>query len=195
MGAGVIPFTVHEQQVHFLFQTVFVGRKSGYLIDFGGGVNDGESYQQAAARELVEETETMFFAEGIHDILSAKKTPVRIERQLAIVTKLFEQTLQQHPDWWCRREPGNKIPPKDWKTFFIEVSYQDLVIINQQWKIEDGRQTRFSKRRELHWIEARQLLMIYEQQPQKLWKRVRQLMGAQSIIKAITQEKNQTFAP
>lgn len=189
MGAGVIPFAVHKQQVHFLFQKVFNGRKMGYLIDFGGGVNEGETYQQAAAREFVEETETMFLSESIEDIKVAKKTPARISRQLTVVTKLFERTLQLQPHWWCRREPGNKVPQKDWKTFFIEFDYQDLSIINQQWKIEDGRQTRFKKRRELHWIDADSLLFIYQHHPEKLWKRVRQLMNARLIVETIKQEK------
>lgn len=189
MGAGVIPFTVHRQQVLFLFQKVFNGRKTGYLIDFGGGINEGETYQHAAAREFVEETETMFFAESIEDIKMAEKTPARIARQLSVVTKLFDRTLQQNPNWWCQREVGNKLPPKDWKTFFIEVDYQDLSIINQEWQAEDGRQTRFSKRRELHWIDADLLLFIYQQQPEKLWKRVRQLVNARSIVEAIKREK------
>lgn len=189
MGAGVIPFAVHKQQIYFLFQKVFKGRKTGYLIDFGGGINAGETYQQAAAREFIEETETMFFAQGIADIKAAEKTPARIARQLAIVNRLFEQTLQQHPHWWCRRAPGNKVPQKDWKTFFIEFEYQDLSIINQQWIIEDERQTRFSKRRELHWIDADNLLFIYRQHPERLWKRVRQLMNARLMVQMIKQEK------
>ncbi len=189
MGAGVIPFTVHRQQVHFLFQKVFTGRKAGYLIDFGGGVNKGETYQQAAAREFIEETETMFFAEGIEDIKAAAKTPLRIARQLSVMIELFDRTLQQYPHWWCRREPGNKVPPKDWKTFFIEVEYQDLSIINQQWLMDNGQRTLFSKRRELQWIDAERLLFIYQHQPEKLWKRVRELINAPLLIQNIKQKK------
>lgn len=189
MGAGVIPFAVHKQQVYFLFQTVFSGRKSGFLIDFGGGINAGESHQQAAAREWVEETETMFFARNNDELRLAKKTPARITEQLSIVSKLFTHTLLQHPDWYCRRAPGNKIPPKDWTTFFVEVEYQDLDSINQQWKIENGRQTRFSKRRELHWLDADSLLLIYKHHSERLWKRVRQLENAELIIQSIKQEK------
>ena len=194
MGAGVIPFAVHKQQVHFLFQTVFSGRKAGYLIDFGGGVNAGETYQQAAAREFIEETETMFFAEGEEDLQAAQKIPSRIARQLPVMTRLFENTLQNHPYWWCQREPGNKLPAKDWKTFFIEMEYQDLRIMNREWKKEEHRQTRFSKRRELHWIDADRLLFIYEHQPEMLWKRVRQLVNARSVIQLIKQEKTVSSA-
>ena len=59
MGAGVIPFSVSDSKVYFLFQTTFTGRKTGYLIDFGGGLGEGEDYREAAIREFIEETETM----------------------------------------------------------------------------------------------------------------------------------------
>ncbi|MFK5891911.1 MAG: NUDIX domain-containing protein [Pseudomonadota bacterium] len=188
MGAGVIPFAKHEQQVKFLFQTVFSGRKTGYLIDFGGGFNEGETYQQTAVRELIEETETMFFAKDCNDLNLAKKTPLRIAEQTLILTKLFDSTLQKHPHWWCKREPGNKKTAKNWITFFIEFEYQDVRFINQQWKMYGEDKMRFSKPRELHWIDADRLLYIYEHQPEKLWKRVRQLINVRDVICEIKQE-------
>jgi 8-oxo-dGTP pyrophosphatase MutT (NUDIX family) len=189
MGAGVIPFAVHKQQVYFLFQTVFKGRKAGHYIDFGGGINRGETHQQAAAREFIEETETLFFAEDDQDIKIARKSTLRIARQLPIITKLFTQTLIKNPHWYCLREPGKKAIPKNWISYFIEFDYQDLSNINNQWELENGQQIRFSKRRELHWIEATQLLYIYQNQPKKLWKRVRQLVNAKNVIKEIMKEK------
>jgi len=48
---------------------------------------------------------------------------------------------------------------------------------------------RFSKRRELHWIDADSLLVIYQQHPEKLWKRVRQLINGQAVIQDIQQKK------
>jgi hypothetical protein len=190
MGAGVIPFSVHRGQVCFLFQKVFSGRKTGYLIDFGGGLNEGENYQQAAMREFIEETETMFFSEGLEELKIAQKTPERIARQLPLVSRLFERTLQQHPLWWCHREPGGKVPLKDWNTYFIEFEYQDLKLINEEWEVESMKGTRFSKRRELHWIDADQLLFIYDNNPEKLWKRVRQLVNARTIVQMIKLEKS-----
>ena len=189
MGAGVIPFAVHQKQVHFLFQTVFRGRKMGHYIDFGGGINIGETHQQAAAREFVEETETLFLSKDREELKIAQKTPERVAQQLPLMTQLFQQTLQQYPHWWCQREPGNKIPPKDWKSFFIEVEYQDLNSINQVWEEDEGLWLRFSKRRELHWIDADSLLSIYQYHPDKLWKRVRQLINAQALIQEIKEEK------
>ena len=185
MGAGVIPFAVHKQQLYFLFQTVFKGRKTGYYIDFGGGINPGETFQQAAAREFIEETETMYFSPDKYDLSIARKTISRVNNQLPIITKLFEQTLLTFPHWYCRRDPGTKAIPKEWVTYFIAIDYQDLSKINSEWEQENGQKIRFSKRRELHWIEADRLLFIYENHPQKLWKRVRQLINAQNIIEEI----------
>jgi len=189
MGAGVIPFAVHQKQVYFLFQTVFRGRKMGHFIDFGGGINAGETHQQAAAREFVEETETLFLARDAEELKNARKTPERVAQQLPQMTQLFDQTLEKNPHWWCQREPGNKIPPKDWKSFFIEVEYQDLSSINQAWEQDEGLWLRFSKRRELHWIDADSLLVIYQHHPEKLWKRVRQLINGQAVIQDIQQKK------
>ena len=87
MGAGVIPFTVKDHKVNFLFQTTFTGRKVGYLIDFGGGLGVGEGYWQTAIREFVEETETMYFSD---DVQKASRTEERIRQQIPIVEALFD---------------------------------------------------------------------------------------------------------
>jgi len=191
MGAGIIPFSEYEGTVYFLFQKTFRSRKMGYLIDFGGGINEGESYQQAAIREFVEETETLFLCEDDDELKIAQKTPSRIAQQISIMENLFDKTVKKYPNCCCRRKPGNKIPPKDWKTFFIEVEYQDLTLINLEWKngMESG--SRFSKRRELHWISANDLLLIYNNNPKKLWKRVRQLENATQVIEKIIEKSNQ----
>ena len=113
MGAGVIPLTVHDGEVLFLFQKTFTGRKVGYLIDFGGGLGDGEDYRATAVREFVEETETMYLAD---DLSVACRSEERISQQVANVEVLFEETLSAHPHWWRRRAPGNPEKPRDWRT-------------------------------------------------------------------------------
>jgi 8-oxo-dGTP pyrophosphatase MutT (NUDIX family) len=192
MGAGVIPFSTYNETVYFLFQKTFRSRKMGYLIDFGGGIDEGESYQQAAIREFVEETETLFLCENEDEIQIAQKTDSRISHQIDIMTSLFDKTLIKHPNNCCRRKPGHKIPPKDWKTFFIEVEYRDLTLINLQWEKDAESSTkssnRFSKRRALHWVSAHDLLLIYKHNPKKLWKRVRQLEGATKVIQEIIEK-------
>ncbi len=190
MGAGVIPFSAFDGTVYFLFQKTFRSRKMGYLIDFGGGINEGETYQQAAIREFVEETETLFLCENDDEIQIAQKTPPRIAHQIAIMKNLFDKTLKKYPNCCCRREPGNKTPPKDWKTFFIEVEYRDLTLINLEWKNGSESGNRFSKRRELHWISGNDLLLIYNNNPKKLWKRVRQLENATKVIQEIIEKSN-----
>lgn len=184
MGDGVIPFAVSGCKVYFLFQTTFTGRKTGYLIDFGGGLGVDEDYRETAIREFIEETETMYFSD---DLQQASRSVERVMNQTPIVEALFDETLSAHPDWWCRRAPGNPITPKRWKTFFIEFPYRDIEALNREW--ETDRVGRFKKRRELVWVAAGKLLTIYENAPNRLWKRVRQLENAPETVRSILQSK------
>jgi len=180
MGAGLIPFCVNESKVHFLLHKTFSGRRAGYLVDFGGGSHEGETYRQTAVREFVEETDTMFLAS---DLSRARRTPARIAAQIPVMDTLLGQTLDAHPDWWCQRAPGSKIPPKDWRTYFVEVEHRDVDDINAQWAGDDG--SRFKKPRELLWVPGDELLAIIDTTPERLWKRVRQLIGARKTVEAI----------
>ena len=182
MGAGVIPFALSDGRVHFLFQRVFAGRKSGFLNDFGGGLGENEDYRTAAMREFIEETETMFFAD---DIGTAKRTPEAVQAQLPIIRALFDATFSAHPDWWCARKSVDMARPKDWRSFFVHFDYQDVVEMNRAWELDQG--ARFKKRRELVWVDGDELLLIYARHPERLWKRVRQLDGAEEKIQQIQQ--------
>ena len=184
MGAGVIPFTVRDCEVCFLFQMTFSGRKAGYLVDFGGGLGADEGYRETAIREFVEETETMYFSGNIGQ---ASRTVERVRDQIPVVETLFDDTLAVHPDWWCRRAPGNPLNPKQWKTFFIEFPYRDVEGLNCEWAAD--KVGRFKKRRELVWVAADELLTIYENSPNKLWKRVRQLENATETVHSILKSK------
>jgi 8-oxo-dGTP pyrophosphatase MutT (NUDIX family) len=182
MGAGVIPLAVHNDELLFLFQKTFSGRKTGYLIDFGGGPGDGEDYRATAMREFVEETETMYLST---DLQTARRTEMRIAQQLQQIDKIFEQTLSSHPYWWCRRKPNTGFgkKPKNWRSYFIEFPYRDTAPLNSEW--ENDNSGRFKKRRELHWISADTLLDIFNRSPDLLWKRVRELEGAVTLIQEI----------
>jgi 8-oxo-dGTP pyrophosphatase MutT (NUDIX family) len=184
MGAGVIPFAVNNGRLYFLFQTTFSGRKAGHLIDFGGGLGTGEDYRKTAIREFVEETETMYFSA---DLQRASRSAARVQKQVPIVTALFAETLSAHPEWCCRRAPGNPERPKRWQTFFIEFPYRDVERLNREW--EADKVGRFKKRRELFWVTADELLAIFNDAPERLWKRVRQLENAAETIRAIQQNK------
>lgn len=85
------------------------------------------------------------------------------------------------------QQPGTKIPPKDWRTYFVEVEDRDVEEINREWQSDDG--TRFKKPRQLLWIDADELTAIYATAPERLWKRVRQLIGATDVIGAIVAVK------
>lgn len=182
MGAGVIPYCRKESDLLFLFHTTFSGRRKGFLVDFGGGGREGETYRQTAVREFIEETETQYFSPTPE---TARRDEQSVLAQTPIVEALFERTLSTHPDNWCRRERGNKIPPKDWISFFIEIPYKELDPMNRAWESDDG--SRFKKRRELLWVTADELLAIYEHAPERLWKRVRQLQGAPTLIRNLYQ--------
>jgi len=180
VGAGVLPFALHRGQVRFLFHKTFSGRRSGLLVDFGGGAQSGESAFHAAAREFVEETEGLFLAP---DISLAARSGSEYRRQLQEMQGLLARTREQHPDWWCRRRVPPGKPAKDWRTFFIEVGYREVAGMNAAWVADDGR--RFKKRRELLWVPAGRLLEIFARQPEQLWKRVRELEAAPDVIAAI----------
>jgi hypothetical protein len=181
MGASVIPFCMQDGQVLFLFHKTFSGRRAGCLVDFGGGGEEGESHIQTAIREFLEETETMYFSENIH---TAMLTQDRIQAQTPLMESLFDRTLRSHPGWWCRRGKGSKGKSRDWKTFFIEFEYRDVADMNREWELDSG--TRFAKRRELLWVPADTLCDIYDHSPDRLWKRVRQLINAKQTIRSIT---------
>ncbi|MEW8506976.1 MAG: hypothetical protein AB2598_09740 [Candidatus Thiodiazotropha sp.] len=181
MGAGVIPFAVLDSTVYFLFQSTFSGRKTGYLIDFGGGLGEGEGYRQTAVREFVEETETMYFS---GDQQRACRDDEQVNSQIPIVESLFEKTLAPYPDWWCDR-----LPPKRWRTYFIEFPYREVESMNLAW--QQDATGRFKKRRELNWVSADDLLYLYEYMPERLWKRVRQLDQAPELIRRIVSVKRQ----
>jgi 8-oxo-dGTP pyrophosphatase MutT (NUDIX family) len=180
MGAGVIPLAMKDGEVLFLFQRTFTGRKVGFLIDFGGGLGDGEDYRATAVREFVEETETMYLAD---DLRLARRSEERVKEQIALVEDLFDRTLSAYPDWWRRRDPGNPEKSRDWRTYFIEFPFRDISALNSEWQSDTS--GRFKKRRELVWIPANRLLDIYDRSPGDLWKRVRQLEDASPLIREI----------
>jgi len=177
MGAGVIPLAVKDGVVQFLFQKTFTGRKVDYLIDFGGGLGDGEDYRATAVREFVEETETMYLAD---DLVGASRSEDRVREQITLVEEIFERTLSAHPHWWRRRDPGNPENPRDWRTYFIEFPFREISALNSEWKSDTS--GRFKKRRELVWLAADRLLDIYARSPGDLWKRVRQLENVETLI-------------
>ena len=183
-GAGVIPFSLAHGKVQFLLQTVFSGRKTGYLNDFGGGLGTGEDHRMAAAREFVEETETMYFA---NDVAHAWRSREMIEKQLPMVAQLFEQSLSANPDWWCSRLNADPQRPKHWKTFFIEFPYREVETLNREWEADVA--GRFKKRRQLFWLSSDELLDLYRHAPERLWKRVRQLENAVEVVDAIRRNK------
>lgn len=179
-GAGVIPFARVDGQPCFLFHKTFSGRRAGLLVDFGGGSRAGETQFQTAAREFVEETEAMFFADSCD---ADSDRGMLMEPQYRLMLQLIERTQSRHPQWWCRRVSVNSDKPRDWKTYFVEVDYRPPDAMNRAWA--DNKAGRFKKRRELVWLTADQLLDVFQNSTEKLWTRVRELEGAAGIVRAI----------
>ena len=185
-GAGVIPFAWLDGTACFLFHKTFTGRRAGLLVDFGGGSQAGETQYQTAAREFIEETDAMFFADTLNGY---KDMRIQMKPQYQLMLQLIENTQSKHPQWWCRRVRVTDDKPRDWKTYFVEVDYRAPDDINAAWaEDQDGR---FKKRRELHWLTAEQLLDVFDNRPETLWKRVRELEGASAIVRAIAGQPNQ----
>ncbi|MCG8612845.1 MAG: hypothetical protein MI864_20220 [Pseudomonadales bacterium] len=190
MGAGVLPFCVLDKTVYFLMQTTFSGRKQGFLNDFGGGSEPAETSIQTAAREFVEETETMFLES--REFLFASDlglpfcTDVRVKAQTRVMSELIEESICKHPTWRCSRAQRVGKSKKDWETFFVEVYHRDVEPMNVLWANDNLGV--FRKRRMLHWVEGKQLLGFYQSQPERLWKRVRELECAEVVIASILKD-------
>jgi len=180
-GAGVIPFAIKDGLTWFLFHKTFSGRRAGLLVDFGGGSRSGESQLQTAAREFVEETDAMYFAENCNDNLA----PL-VQSQCELMLHQIEQVQNSHPDWCCSRKHSDGDRPRDWKTFFVEVEFRDLADMNAAWA--EDRAGRFKKRRELCWLSADRLLEIVEYRPEVLWKRLRKYQGLRDAVVAIVRD-------
>ncbi len=179
-GAGVIPFSWVDDTACFLFHKTFTGRRTGLLVDFGGGSQPGETQYQTAAREFIEETEAMFFADNCNEDSDRR---MQMETQYQLMLKMIEKTQSLHPQWWCKRVSVTDDKPRDWKTYFVEVDYRAIDGMNTVWA--EDKNGRFKKRRELLWLTAEQLLDIFYNRPEALWKRVRELEGASDVVRAI----------
>ena len=179
-GAGVIPFAWVDGTSCFLFHKTFTGRRAGLLVDFGGGSEACETQYQTAAREFIEETEAMFFTDSCKD---NRNTQMQMKSQYQLMLQMIENTQSEHPQWWCRRGSVTDDKPRDWKTYFVELDYKPPDDMNAAWA--EDKSGRFKKQRELLWLTAAQLLDIFDNRPESLWKRVRELEGASDIVRSI----------
>ena len=122
----------------------------------------------------------MFFSDSCND---DSVTRMQMKSQYQLMLQLIENTQRKHPQWWCKRGSVNTEKPRDWKTYFVEVDYRAPDDMNTAWAAD--KYDRFKKKRELFWLTAAQLLDVFDNRPEALWKRVRELEGASDIVRSI----------
>lgn len=88
-GAGVLPYTVHDGQLLFLFHMTSQGRKEGTLIDFGGAIGAETDPIVTAAREFVEETFACATAD--HSVDEMKEIATSISTEVGLQESEFVQ--------------------------------------------------------------------------------------------------------
>jgi hypothetical protein len=99
-GAGMLPYTVHEGKLLFLFHRTFIGKKHGTLNDFGGAVDEADASDpiRAASREFIEETFACPFEH--HSLEELKLMAAGLETESAMQHSGF---VQQHiEDFYLR---------------------------------------------------------------------------------------------
>ena len=64
MGAGILPTTIHNNKLHFLFGKENKFADTPGWSDFGGGTDHNETFMKTALREATEEL-TGFLGDGV----------------------------------------------------------------------------------------------------------------------------------
>ena len=75
MGGGILPVTIHENNVYFLFSREYINARKdgGKWSDFGGSKEKNESYYDTAVREGFEESSGFIgFKQDIKNLIKNK---------------------------------------------------------------------------------------------------------------------------
>jgi hypothetical protein len=159
-GAGILPFSVHDNKVYFLFQKANEGRKANQLVDFGGARYDHENDPQVtAAREFSEETCGLFSSNNLEE--AARHLEGKNEKEIEtseIVqngTMKILQILESKQNVWMSRISE----PPGYVMYFVMIEYQPLALINHivNNKRNDNNSNQLRKQREFHWVSSDQI--------------------------------------
>jgi hypothetical protein len=185
-GAGILPFSVRDNKVYFLFQKTTEGRKSNQLVDFGGARQEHENDPQlTAAREFSEETYGLFLSNNLED--AARHLEGKNEKEIEtseIVqngTRKILQKLQSKQNVWMSRTSE----PPGYVMYFVMIDYQPLDLINRivNNNRSDNTSSRVRKQREFLWISSDQIRA--HSLPVPLFPRVTSITNVFSIMNQI----------
>eukprot|EP01098_Paradermamoeba_levis_P010869 TRINITY_DN4583_c0_g1_i1.p1 TRINITY_DN4583_c0_g1~~TRINITY_DN4583_c0_g1_i1.p1 ORF type:complete len:207 (-),score=26.86 TRINITY_DN4583_c0_g1_i1:22-642(-) len=164
-SAGILPYTVYNGEVHFLFQTPSSGRKMGFFMDFGGSKKEGDAdLYCTAVREFCEETACCFFVDkdsllSTGDVTALMATEDVQKKMEGLVEKL--KTPEKQQIWHCvkfRRFRNN------YHFFIVPFPYLDPAIPTKAFSNHS------SKKRTYQWIP---LSKVQQQLTRTIWHRLR----------------------
>jgi len=166
MGAGILAYGVHKQQLYVLLHTTTSGKKVGHLVDCGGGDKEGESSLQTAIREFAEETAGVFFPpssmtredlsrkiSAISDVHTIQSLP-EITESISVSKTFFEAQKTIHSPlmatWFSL-----------WRYFVyvLEVPFIDTALLN------DAMKSLGTKQKIFYWVPVEEVINIQTKLP------------------------------
>lgn len=174
-GSGILPYSVTDTGVKFLFQTTFTGKKKFTLLDFGGKIDNDSDLYATACREFCEETYGVF-SPGFNDentkALINSLNEYRFigsEFSKAETTRLIDLNLNSHFGYTLDGQ---------YCLFFMEIKDQDLNTVAPFFEGVNGK-----KKRLLQWIDSKDLLERNLALP--LHARISNIVGLDEMIKTV----------
>jgi hypothetical protein len=193
-GAGILPFSIDPNgKLKFLFHKTFEGKKVGYLIDFGGAVENEDvkngDLLQAAVREFCEETAGLLNSEDIENDFKKYFLLKRAEENQN--DNFSEEEIQsnefvKNSVKYCYEKISNdsdnifKTSCDSYTLFLIKINYFEVEKINKIFE------TNFKKKREFVWTEINDILNSSDNKIlNQIYPRVRYSKNFLEIIKNI----------
>lgn len=168
-GAGILPYSIVEGGINFLFQTTFHGKKMGTLVDFGGYRESENDPIITASREFSEETGGLFTAKNYEDYLDTIKEMSEKDVQLSQIvfeqTNLVKSKLKNCKFSWTQN--------KQYYMFFMPIEFRPTTKISECFEIN-------KKKREFIWVDAKGILN--DSLPMPLHERVQCITNLNNII-------------
>jgi len=147
-GAGILPFTIHNSQIVFLFHQTHRGKKVGFFVDFGGAidVNDVDSFY-TACREFNEETAgLLYLSKRELENIKILGTEKEIAKNVKQATEIMYQELKNVHKWMIEH------PFSGYKLYITPIQrYMDASVLNKYYETAE-------KKRTFSWIKIDDLI-------------------------------------